>query len=374
MALTPEDVVKKEFSKPKGFGRSGYDEIQVDDFLDEIVVELRRLNAENDTLSDKLDDCRRGQGGAESDATMAGQPATRGAAAVPALTPVAGGQGSSDADKAEIERLKAELAKARETSSTSQQPVKSDTSGSDALNKQVDDLTSERDAAKEAAETARREAAAAQSELEAARKRVSELENELRSTKNQQQNDAAALAAPSDNGAKAAAGDAAGVLALAQRLHDQHVKDGENERDRLLSEAKAHHEKVVGEANSKSEELLSSAKKRHDELVTTGQKQHDDLVSKGQKQHDDLVSKGQKQHDDLVRTGTEKSTSLVSEAEERRKGILADLETRRTSLTGEIDRLKGFEMDYRSNLKGYLSEQLRKLDEKGTQSPADKRQ
>ena len=40
MALTPEDVVKKEFSKPKGFGRSGYDEIQVDDFLAEIVVEL----------------------------------------------------------------------------------------------------------------------------------------------------------------------------------------------------------------------------------------------------------------------------------------------------------------------------------------------
>ena len=40
MALTPEDVVKKEFSKPKGFGRSGYDEIQVDDFLDEIVVDV----------------------------------------------------------------------------------------------------------------------------------------------------------------------------------------------------------------------------------------------------------------------------------------------------------------------------------------------
>ena len=43
MALTPEDVVKKEFSKPKGFGRNGYDEIQVDDFLDEIVVELQPI-------------------------------------------------------------------------------------------------------------------------------------------------------------------------------------------------------------------------------------------------------------------------------------------------------------------------------------------
>ena len=173
MALTPEDVVKKEFSKPKGFGRSGYDEIQVDDFLDEIVVELRRLNAENDTLSDKLDDCRRGQGTSESDATMVGQPAARGAAAVPALTPVPAGKGSSDADKAEIERLKNELAKAREASAAPQQPAKSDTAGSDALNKKVTDLTGERDAAKADAETARREAANAQSELEAARKRVS---------------------------------------------------------------------------------------------------------------------------------------------------------------------------------------------------------
>ena len=114
MALTPEDVVKKEFSKPKGFGRNGYDEIQVDDFLDEIVVELRRLNAENDSLSDKLDDCRRSHGG-DGDATVAGQSKTT---AVPALTPVnnaaapAAG-GSSDEDKAEIARLKKELETSR---------------------------------------------------------------------------------------------------------------------------------------------------------------------------------------------------------------------------------------------------------------------
>lgn len=364
MALTPEDVVKKEFSKPKGFGRSGYDEIQVDDFLDEIVVELRRLNAENDTLSDQLDDCRRGQGGSESDATMAGQPA-RGAAAVPALTPVSG-KATSDADKAEIERLKKELAKARESAAPASST--SDDSAAAGLKKQVADLTGERDAAKKDSEAARREADGLKSELEAARKRVADLE--ANSSKNVQ-DQAATLAAPAGG---AGAADAAGVLALAQRLHDQHVKDGENERDRLLGEAKAHHEKVVGDANTKSEELLSTAQKRHDELLGSGQKQHDDLVASGKKQHDDLVAKGQKQHDDLVRTGGEKSTGLVAEAEERRKSILADLETRRTSLTSEINRLKGFESDYRSNLKGYLSEQLRKLDDKESlQEPSDKR-
>ena len=52
MALTPEDVVNKRF-QPTKF-REGYDQDEVDDFLDEIVVELRRLNQENDELRRKV--------------------------------------------------------------------------------------------------------------------------------------------------------------------------------------------------------------------------------------------------------------------------------------------------------------------------------
>src|SRR4029453_3054222 len=52
MALTPEDVVNKRF-QPTKF-REGYDQDEVDDFLDEIVVELRRLNQENVELRKKL--------------------------------------------------------------------------------------------------------------------------------------------------------------------------------------------------------------------------------------------------------------------------------------------------------------------------------
>ncbi|MFC6355835.1 DivIVA domain-containing protein [Luethyella okanaganae] len=52
MALTPEDVVNKRF-QPTKF-REGYDQDEVDDFLDEVVVELRRLNAENDELRQRL--------------------------------------------------------------------------------------------------------------------------------------------------------------------------------------------------------------------------------------------------------------------------------------------------------------------------------
>lgn len=52
MALTPEDVVNKRF-QPTKF-REGYDQDEVDDFLDEVLVELRRLNQENDELKQRV--------------------------------------------------------------------------------------------------------------------------------------------------------------------------------------------------------------------------------------------------------------------------------------------------------------------------------
>lgn len=52
MPLTPEDVVNKRF-QPTKF-REGYDQDEVDDFLDEIVVEMRRLNIENEDLRQRL--------------------------------------------------------------------------------------------------------------------------------------------------------------------------------------------------------------------------------------------------------------------------------------------------------------------------------
>ena len=52
MALTPEDVVNKRF-QPTKF-REGYDQDEVDDFLDEVVVELRRMGQENEELRQRL--------------------------------------------------------------------------------------------------------------------------------------------------------------------------------------------------------------------------------------------------------------------------------------------------------------------------------
>lgn len=48
MALTPEDILAKRFQVTKF--REGYDQDEVDDYLDEVVVELRRVLGENEEL------------------------------------------------------------------------------------------------------------------------------------------------------------------------------------------------------------------------------------------------------------------------------------------------------------------------------------
>ena len=59
MPLTPADVRNKQFSTTRL--RPGYDEEEVDTFLDEVEAELDRLIQENEELRAKLTECMRGK-------------------------------------------------------------------------------------------------------------------------------------------------------------------------------------------------------------------------------------------------------------------------------------------------------------------------
>jgi len=85
MALTPEDVVNKRFESTKF--REGYDQDDVDDFLDEVVVELRRLNQENDELRQRLTAAE--SRAAEGQQTAANAPAPAALDSAPAPEPAA---------------------------------------------------------------------------------------------------------------------------------------------------------------------------------------------------------------------------------------------------------------------------------------------
>src|SRR4029453_17748389 len=60
MALSPEDVLNKTFTQTQF--RRGYDEREVDDFLDEVVAEMRRLTKDGEDLRGQLNECRQGRG------------------------------------------------------------------------------------------------------------------------------------------------------------------------------------------------------------------------------------------------------------------------------------------------------------------------
>lgn len=62
---------------------------------------------------------------------------------------------------------------------------------------------------------------------------------------------------------------AAGIIALANRLHDEYVKNGEDERDRLITEANDEHKRIVGEAEEKSRTTLAELETKKAELDKT---------------------------------------------------------------------------------------------------------
>lgn len=164
MPLTPEDVVSKRFQATKF--REGYDQDEVDDFLDDVVNELRRLNEENDELRQKLGVCERRVG---------------------------------ELSRASVAREAAPQDDAPKPPQPAPLPVP----------------------------------VAAQ---------VPEPQRQLIEPMGSAQGPEAA----------------AGMLALAQKLHDEYVRNGEQTRDRIVNEARDHAGRLVREAEDKQRQTLGS--------------------------------------------------------------------------------------------------------------------
>ncbi len=158
MALTPEDVVTKQFQHVRF--KEGFDPEEVDDFLDEIVVEWRKTIAENEELKAKLA------------ALESGEQAPEAAAAVETPAPVP--------------------------------------------------------AVETPAETS----------------------------------------APAESQPVGGAATSAGIIELAQRLHDEHVAEGIAQRDQLISEAQSTASRIVADAEAKQREESARREKERQVLET----------------------------------------------------------------------------------------------------------
>ena len=168
MALTPEEVINKRF-QPTKF-KEGYNPEEVDDFLDEIVIELRRLNAENASLKRQLE---------EAEAKIALAPSSSSSAAA-APAPVA------------------------------------------------------------AAPVAKEPVAPAPT--------------------------AAAAPAPVAEPAGASSPSATGLLAMAQKVHDDYVFEGKRERERLITEGREEANALLTSAQEQSSRVLGDLEKTKSEL------------------------------------------------------------------------------------------------------------
>ncbi|MCD4549250.1 DivIVA domain-containing protein [Schaalia sp. lx-260] len=167
--LTTEDVLAKKFQYVKF--REGYDQVEVDEFLDEVVSTIYTLQTENQDLKEKLE---------------------------------------------AAERRIAELSgNAPETVSVASVPGASDEA------------------------------------LEAAERRIAELTAALEEARATQHSVAESVQAPVDTES------ATSMLALAQRVHDEYVRDGREESERIISEARTKGDEIVADAQNQHQTILA---------------------------------------------------------------------------------------------------------------------
>lgn len=376
MALDPEDVIRKTF-RPARL-RGGYNEDDVDNFLDEVVNELVRLRTQVDELEERV--------------------------AAPSIEQIETqrvGLEREQLDRIRAERqdLVAELAGLRQglehalrkKTLAEDRAAAADQAAAEAEQRQAEAVATEQDLQQRAAR-----AQALHDDLT----RVNEqLVGQLRSLRVAAETDAAELLGetPAEPPADATpADDLAAITASTRRVHEEHVRTGRDEAARLVEEATARAEQMVSEATERAEQMVSEATARaeslrsdaatetsrlvreaqaeHDRLLTFGREGHERLLATGQEEHDTLVRTGQQEHETLVRTGQEEhdrlvtqarttSEHLVTEAEAQRAGILADLSARQAVLERRVEELDELQAGYRRRLRDALAEQLGVLDD-----------
>ena len=371
MAFTPEDVLNKHFTATQF--RRGYDEQEVDDFLDEIVVELRRLSTDNDDLGAQLEACQESKGLVVAKSAVVS--AAAGGVGVRAETAVRDDNLNGAAEPAaarkddDVARSRAAVAGMAAAERQAQDKISAAKVAAEQAEKdaaariskaktdaeQAEAQAAERvKAAKDARDAADKAAKEAKDAKDAADKAAREAKDAKEATDKSAKSalaaPAPALAVSKDEGHLAAAG----VLALAQKLHEEYVFEGQSTRERLIGEGQAHHDKLVGEAAAK-----------HADLLSTGQAKHDEFLSIGQAKHDSLIAEASARHEQMITEARERSTGMVAEAQQKKAAVLQALARERDLLEKKIDELRTFERDYRARLKSYLEGQLKELDHTG---------
>jgi DivIVA domain-containing protein len=289
MRLTPADVHNVAFKKPS-IGKRGYDEDEVDAFLDLVEAELARLIEENNELAQRL--------AAGHDAVSHGDQAP------PAMEP------SSFADQPTVVQSAPEplVSVLKAPVVAPPQPV----------------------AATPAAPAS---SGPADHHMQAAR-----LLGLAQETADRLTGDAAR--------------EAEETRATAKAESDKLLNDARHESDRMLTDARNESERVRGEAYAESEKVRGDAKSESEKLLTDAKNQSDSMLG-------DAASKAEA----LERDSRIRAEALDREAQGKYSQVMGQLTEQRASLEKKVDDLRTYEREYRSRLKGWITDQLSQLDD-----------
>lgn len=235
MPLTPADVRNKQFSTTRL--RPGYDEEEVDAFLDEIEAELDRLIQENEELRSKLAEAQR-----TPSAPAAAQPPEPEATSEPSQPSQPSQPSSAIAPEPEPESAQAQepsqpLAPAEPVSQPEPEP---------------------------------------QAQSSPPAQSVPPLPMT-----------AASLGESGDDSMQSASR----MLALAQQTADQAVADARKEADETLGKAQREAEETVGKARRQAEQIMSEARSRAEALERDAQERHRQTMGTLVQQRDELERK-----------------------------------------------------------------------------------
>lgn len=294
MALTPDDLLNKEFPETKF--RPGYDKDEVDDFLDEVVVEWRRLAQENQDLTAKV---------AALEEQLEENPANL-----------------------EPDELKdAGLSGYAGTTS--------------AMTGSLEPTSEDHELGSDASVTAHPEYALG--------------------TRPAQERPAAAGAAASDQ-----ATSATGVLAMAQKLHDQYVSEGEQTRAAYIAEGEAKRTEYITEGEQTRDAYIAEGEQTRDAYVLEGETRRDELVSTAEATHAQLLAEAERRRNEIVTEAETRAENTIEEAELTSTRTLNALARKKADLESKVGELTSFERDYRARLRDYIEGQLGELNSRGS--------
>jgi len=125
---------------------------------------------------------------------------------------------------------------------------------------------------------------------------------------------------------------------------------------------------VLDLAQQTADRVTAEATAQSEEMVTKARAESERMLSEAKSSSESMVAEATAKADATVRDSQIKAEAIDREAQRKYSEVMTQLTSQRTSLEGKIDALRTYEREYRSRLKGWITDQLQQLEATGKES------